>query len=132
MKDVPHPGDTRTVSAAVEVLEGRSRRRGLAPRAAVPRPGVCRQRRLHRPRQLRHEHPGAQFDYLLIWVVVASNLTAMLVQALSATGHRHRTEPAVGVPRPLLPPRGLGDVGGQRLVAMAADLAEFLGAALGF
>src|SRR3989449_11526485 len=27
---------------------------------------------------------GAQFGYMLLWVVVASNLTAMLVQALSA------------------------------------------------
>src|SRR5512142_3563143 len=27
---------------------------------------------------------GAQFGYLLLWVVVASNLTAMLVQSLSA------------------------------------------------
>ncbi len=76
---------------------------------------------------------GAQFGYLLLWVVVASNLMAMLIQTLSAklgiaTGHNlaelcrmHYSKPLVWVMWVLM-----------ELVAMATDLAEFLGAALGF
>ncbi|MCB2147818.1 MAG: Nramp family divalent metal transporter [Deltaproteobacteria bacterium] len=76
---------------------------------------------------------GAQFGYLLLWVVVASNLMAMLIQTLSAklgiaTGHNlaelcrmHYPKPVVWVMWVLM-----------ELVAMATDLAEFLGAALGF
>jgi len=76
---------------------------------------------------------GAQFGYTLLWVIVASNLIAMLVQTLSAklgiaTGKnlaehcRERLPRAVVVPMWVL----------AEVVAMATDLAEFLGAALGF
>lgn len=76
---------------------------------------------------------GAQFGYLLIWAIIAANLVAMLVQTLSAklgiaTGmnlaevaREHFSLPVV-----------LGLWGVSELVAMATDLAEFLGAALGF
>ncbi len=74
---------------------------------------------------------GADYGYLLVWVVVASNLMAMLIQTLSAklgiaTGMnlpetiRHR------FPRPVT----LGLWVLAELVAMATDLAEFLGAAI--
>ncbi len=37
---------------------------------------------------------GAQFGYLLLWVVLAANLMAMLIQYLSAKlGNRHRPQP---------------------------------------
>jgi manganese transport protein len=76
---------------------------------------------------------GAQFGYLLLWVVLASNLMAMLVQALSAklgiaTGMSLPEMIRQEAPRPvtwLL--WALAEV-----VAMATDLAEFLGAAVGF
>ncbi|MBI4545509.1 MAG: Nramp family divalent metal transporter [Gemmatimonadetes bacterium] len=76
---------------------------------------------------------GAQFGFLLLWVVVASNLIAMLVQALSAklgiaTGLNLAEVCRERFPRPVT--RGLWVIG--ELVAMATDLAEFLGAALGF
>jgi len=76
---------------------------------------------------------GAQFGYLLLWVVLASNLMAMLVQSLSA-----KLGIATGMSLPEMirqefPPSltwalwALAEV-----VAMATDLAEFLGAAVGF
>jgi manganese transport protein len=76
---------------------------------------------------------GSKFGYTLLWVIVASNLMAMLIQTLSAklgiaTGRNlpevcrehfsHRTSIALWVQ--------------AEVIAMATDLAEFLGAALGF
>ncbi len=76
---------------------------------------------------------GAQFGYLLVWVIVASNLIAMLVQSLAAklgiaTGKnlaeltRENTPTWVATTMWVI----------AELVAMATDLAEFLGAAIGF
>ena len=75
---------------------------------------------------------GAKFGYLLIWVIVASNLMAMVIQSLSAK---------LGIATGL----NLAEVCRDQMpvwmrwlwwaitevVAMATDLAEFLGAALG-
>jgi len=45
---------------------------------------IC-QHRVCGSRELRHQHPGgAQFGYELLWVILGSNLMAMLLQALSA------------------------------------------------
>jgi manganese transport protein len=76
---------------------------------------------------------GAQFGYLLLWVVVASNLMAMLIQTLSAklgiaTGHNLAELCRMHYPKPLVWMMWVL----MELVAMATDLAEFLGAALGF
>src|SRR2546428_247720 len=75
---------------------------------------------------------GSKFGFTLVWVIVASNLMAMLIQTLSAklgiaTGRNlpevcrerfsKRTSVALWVQ--------------AELIAMATDLAEFLGAALG-
>lgn len=74
---------------------------------------------------------GAQFGYLLLWVILASNLMAMLVQSLSAklgiaTGLSLPEMIRQEFPRPLVWVLwGLAEV-----VAMATDLAEFLGAAV--
>src|SRR3954451_329337 len=75
---------------------------------------------------------GSKFGFTLVWVIVASNLMAMLIQTLSA-----KLGIATG--------RNLPEVCRQRFsrrtsiglwiqaefIAMATDLAEFLGAALG-
>jgi manganese transport protein len=76
---------------------------------------------------------GSKFGYTLVWVIVASNLMAMLIQTLSAklgiaTGKNlpeicrerfsHRTSLMLWVQ--------------AEGIAMATDLAEFLGAAIGF
>ena len=76
---------------------------------------------------------GSRFGYTLVWVIVASNLMAMLIQTLSAklgiaSGHNfpevcreqfsRRTSILLWIQ--------------AELIAMATDLAEFLGAAIGF
>ena len=76
---------------------------------------------------------GSRFGYRLVWVIVAANLMAMLIQTLSAkvgiaTGRNlpelcrerfsHRTTVFLWIQ--------------AELIAMATDLAEFLGAAIGF
>jgi manganese transport protein len=76
---------------------------------------------------------GAEFGYLLIWVIIASNLMAMLIQSLSAklgiaTGLNLAEVCREEFPRPVV----WGMWGLAEVVAMATDLAEFLGAALGF
>ncbi len=76
---------------------------------------------------------GARFGYMLLWVVVASNLMAMLIQSLSAklgiaTGRNLAETCREQFPRALV--WGMWTV--SEVVAMATDLAEFLGAALGF
>ncbi|MBP2325119.1 manganese transport protein [Kibdelosporangium banguiense] len=75
---------------------------------------------------------GAQFGYALVWVVVAANFVAMLVQYLSAklgiaTGSDLSEQCRERYPRPVT----LGLWVQAELVAMATDLAEFVGAALG-
>src|SRR5437016_383429 len=76
---------------------------------------------------------GSKFGFTLLWVIVASNLMAMLIQTLSA-----KLGIATG--------RNLPEVCRERFsrrtsvglwlqaeaIAMATDLAEFLGAAIGF
>jgi manganese transport protein len=76
---------------------------------------------------------GARFGYTLLWVIIASNLMAMLIQALSAklgiaTGYNLAESCRNHFPRPLVWVMWFL----MELVAMATDLAEFLGAALGF
>src|ERR1700733_3839606 len=75
---------------------------------------------------------GAQYGYLLLWVVLAANLMAMVVQYLSAklgivTG---RAVPALVRDRRPRPAAWGMWVQGE-VVAMATDVAEFIGAALG-
>jgi manganese transport protein len=74
---------------------------------------------------------GAQFGYLLLWVILAANLMAMLVQYLSAkvgiaTGKNLPELCRDHFPRPVS--RGLWVQ--AELIAMATDLAEFVGAAI--
>ena len=75
---------------------------------------------------------GAKFGYLLVWVIVASNLMAMLIQTLSA-----KLGIATGLNLPEVCrerfPRTVSFLlwVQAELIAMATDLAEFIGAALG-
>jgi manganese transport protein len=76
---------------------------------------------------------GAKFGYTLLWVIVASNLMAMLIQTLSAklgiaTGRNLAEVCRDEFPRPAVVGLWLQ----AELIAIATDLAEFLGAALGF
>ena len=75
---------------------------------------------------------GAQFGYLLLWVLVASNMMAILIQSLSAK---------LGIASGMTLPEAIRKNTGRRTTiglwlaaegaAMATDLAEFLGAAIG-
>ena len=75
---------------------------------------------------------GARYGYTLLWVIVLANLMAMLVQYLSA-----KTGVATGRDLPelcrehLSRPVSAGLWVQAELVAMATDLAEFVGAAVG-
>jgi manganese transport protein len=75
---------------------------------------------------------GAQYGYLLVWVVLAANVMAMLVQYLSAklgivTGRSLPEQVRESFPRPV----AVGMWLQAEVMAMATDIAEFLGAAIG-
>ena len=76
---------------------------------------------------------GALYGYALLWVILLANLMAMLLQALSAklgiaTGRNLAEMCREHFPRRLNVVFWLT----QEVAAMATDLAEFLGAAIGF
>ncbi len=75
---------------------------------------------------------GSEFGYTLLWVIFASNLIAILVQALSAklgiaTGRNLAQHCRAAYPRWVSYILWVM----MEIVAMATDLAEFLGAAVG-
>jgi manganese transport protein len=75
---------------------------------------------------------GAETGYLLVWVVVAANLAAMTIQIQSAklglvSGRSLPEQIRERASRPV----AIGAWIGAEIVAMATDLAELLGAALG-
>ncbi|MEF9481876.1 Nramp family divalent metal transporter [Ralstonia sp. 1B3] len=75
---------------------------------------------------------GARYGYQLLWVVLASSLVAMLFQMLSARVGIVTGQNLAQLCRTQLPaPAGLGMWLISELAAMATDLAEFVGAAVG-
>jgi manganese transport protein len=75
---------------------------------------------------------GARHGYMLLWVVLLANLIAMLFQGLSArlgivSGHSLAALCRMHFPRPLVIPMWLA----SEVAAMATDLAESIGAAIG-
>jgi len=74
---------------------------------------------------------GAKYGYLLLWVIVAANLMAMLIQTLSAKLGLATGKNLPELCRERLPRRvSFGLWIQAELVAMATDLAEFVGAAI--
>ena len=74
---------------------------------------------------------GAQFGYLLLWVIVAANLMAMLIQNLSAKMGIATGRNLPELCREHFPRQVTWGLWVQaELVAMATDLAEFVGAAI--
>jgi manganese transport protein len=74
---------------------------------------------------------GAQFGYVLLWVVLAANLMGMLIQTLSAkvglaTGRNLPELCREHLPRPA----SWGLWAQAEVIAMSTDLAEFIGAAI--
>lgn len=128
------PGDAPTVQAAMDVLEGQSRKGGLGRILPFLGPAFIACVAYIDPGNFATNiQAGAQFGYVLLWVVVASNLMALLVQALSAklgiaTGTNLAEHCRNEFPRPVV--WGMWVL--MEIVAMATDLAEFVGAAIGF
>ena len=74
---------------------------------------------------------GAKYGYLLLWVIVAANLMAMLIQYLSAKVGIATGKNLPELCREHFPRRATIGLWIQaELIAMATDLAEFVGAAI--
>jgi manganese transport protein len=126
--------DDHTLEAAAQVLSGESKRRGLARLLPFLGPAFIASVAYIDPGNFATNiQGGAQFGYTLLWVIVASNLMAMLIQTLSAklgiaTGQNLAELCRSNFSRRTV----IGMWLLMEVVAMATDLAEFLGAALGF
>lgn len=122
---------TRTERAVVEVLDGR--RRGF--RAMLPffGPAVIASIAYMDPGNFATNiQAGAKYGYTLLWVVLVANLIAMLFQGLSAklgivTGRNLAEVCRDEYPRPVVWAMWVA----SEIAAMATDLAEFLGGAIG-
>src|SRR5919109_2181701 len=125
------PGEARVLEAAEESLAGRRRGfRGLTPFlgpafiacVAYVDPGNF----------ATNMAAGSGYGYLLLWVVLSANLMAMLVQSMSAKLGIATRKNLPEVCRERFP-RGVSVVLWiqAELIAMATDLAEFMGAAIG-
>jgi manganese transport protein len=125
------PGEAATLRAAHETLRGE--RRGL--RGLWPFLGpafVAAVAYIDPGNFATNIAGGAKYGYLLLWVVLSANLMAMLVQTLSAklgiaTGKNLPETCRDHFPKPVSIVLWLQAEG----IAMATDLAEVIGAALG-
>ena len=129
--DDPLPGEARISAAAERVLSGE--RRGV--RAVLPFLGpafIASVAYIDPGNFATNMAGGSQFGYTLLWVVLAANLMAMLVQSMSAKLGIATGRSLPEVCRDRLPFRVVVLLWLQaEAVAMATDLAEFVGAALG-
>jgi len=125
--------DTATVDAAMDVLSGRSGKGRFGRLLLFMGPAFIASVAYVDPGNFATNiQAGAQYGYTLLWVITASNLMAILVQSLSAklgiaTGANLAEVCRREYPRPVV--WGLWAL--MEVVAMATDLAEFLGAAVG-
>ncbi|MCX6997235.1 MAG: Nramp family divalent metal transporter [Kiritimatiellaeota bacterium] len=126
--------DAGTIAAAGQILAGASPKRGLARLLPFLGPAFVASIAYVDPGNFATNiQGGAQFGYMLLWVVVASNLMAMLLQTLSAKLGIASGRNLAELCRERLPPWMVWTMWVvMELVAMATDLAEFLGAAIGF
>jgi manganese transport protein len=126
--------DTGTRKSAADVLSGSSRKNILGRLLPFLGPAFIASVAYMDPGNFAANlQGGAQFGYTLLWVVVASNLMAMVVQTLSAklgiaTGKNLAELCREAFPRPVVITLWVL----MEIVAMATDLAEFVGAAVGF
>jgi manganese transport protein len=121
----------RTVATARQVLEGQ--RGGLRAYLAFAGPAVIASIAYIDPGNFATNiQAGAKYGYGLLWVVLLANLIAMLFQALSAklgivTGRNLAEMCRDQFPRPVVWAMWVV----SEIAAMATDLAEFLGGAIG-
>lgn len=128
------PGDQHTLEMAEQVLSGESKKNWIKRLLPFLGPAFIASVAYVDPGNFATNiSGGAKFGLTLLWVVFASNLMAMLIQSLSAklgiaTGHNLAEQCRSHFPRWVV----WSMWGLMELVAMATDLAEFLGAAIGF
>ncbi len=125
------PGEARVLEAAQESLAGR--RRGLRGMWPFLGPAFIASVAYVDPGNFAtNMAAGAKFGYLLLWVVLMANLMAMLIQSMSAK---------LGIATGLNLPEVCRERFSRRtsiglwlqaeVIAMATDLAEFIGASIG-
>jgi manganese transport protein len=120
-----------TVTAARQVLAGQ--RGGMRAYLAFAGPAVIASIAYVDPGNFATNiQAGAKYGYSLLWVVLLANLIAMLFQALSAklgivTGRNLAEMCREHFPRPVVWAMWIV----SEIAAMATDLAEFLGGAIG-
>jgi manganese transport protein len=126
--------DRRVVTAGVQILSGQSSRKGLARLMPFLGPAFVACVAYIDPGNFATNlEGGAKYGYTLLWVVLASNLIGMFVQALSAKLGIASGKNLAELCRLHYPPwLTIAMWLVMEVVAMATDLAEFLGAALGF
>src|SRR5690348_5367680 len=121
----------RTVEIGRAVLAGE--RRGLRASLAFAGPAVMASIAYMDPGNFATNiQAGARYGYTLLWVVLLANIIAMLFQALSAklgivTGRNLAEMCREQFPRPVVWSMWVV----SEVAAMATDLAEFLGGAIG-
>ena len=127
-------GDASTLEAANLVLTGHSKKGRLGRLLPFLGPAFIASVAYVDPGNFATNIAGgAQFGYMLLWVIVLSNLMAMLIQALSAKLGIASGKNLAEQCREHFSPRMVIFMWViMEVVAMATDLAEFLGAALGF
>lgn len=124
-------GTERTKQGMADVLAGK--RSGLFSRFLFVGPAVIASIAYMDPgNYATNIQAGAGYGYKLLWVVLLANLIAMLFQSLSArlgivTGKNLAEMSRDHFPRPVV--WGMWTV--SEVAAMATDLAEFLGGAIG-
>jgi manganese transport protein len=128
------PGSRTVVSGAQEVLSGSSKKGRLRRLLPFLGPAFIASIAYMDPGNFATNiSGGAQFGFKLLWVILASNLIAMLIQTLSAKlGIASGRNLAEHCREQFRRPVAVGMWILAEVVAMATDLAEFLGAALGF
>jgi manganese transport protein len=130
----PQPPESlsqRTVASAQAVTHGR--RPGIGAYLAFAGPAIIASIAYMDPgNYATNIQAGAKYGYALLWVVLLANLIAMLFQALSAklgivTGRNLAELCRDHFPRPVVWAMWVV----SEIAAMATDLAEFLGGAIG-
>ncbi len=127
----PDPFSERTVRAAQAIIRGQPG--GMGRYLAFAGPAIIASIAYMDPGNFATNiQAGAKYGYRLLWVVLLANLIAMLFQALSAklgivSGRNLAEMCRDRFPRPVV----WGMWGVSEIAAMATDLAEFLGGAIG-
>src|SRR5512140_676747 len=134
VKVEPRARDANTLQTANEVLNGQSKKGKFASLLPFLGPAFIASVAYIDPGNFATNIAGgAQFGYTLLWVIISSNLMAILIQSLSAklgiASGLNLAEQCRAHFKPWFV-KFLWVL--MELVAMATDLAEFLGAAIGF